>query len=151
MSVALTFYGNTVGFIGDGTIVLGRDSFDVTLHDATYIPQAYHASFDDVITSEITQGSGYTSGGKRMATTFTNTGGNVKLSSASVSWVASGGNITSPAWAIIHKVGYSNGVSNPLLGYVALSSNSPGMAISIPEGHGLSLNINQLTGLVNIF
>lgn len=150
-NVQLNLYGSFLGYLGDGTLNLDKDTFRLTLHSTAYIPQSSHASFADVATSEISQANGYMSGGVQMTKALVKTGGGIRLTASPVSWTASGGDFNpSPAWGIISKVGAANGISNPLVCYFPVSPSS-GTAVPVGQGKSLTFNFSQITGIVNIF
>lgn len=87
--------------MGNGTIInFGADSFKVSLHTSTYVPNAAaHAFFSD-LTNEIAV-AGYTAGGQALAgQSIGLSGGRGKFDANDLSWTA---NITGARWAVLYK------------------------------------------------
>ena len=94
----------------------------------------------DMSASEITGGTGYTTGGAALtsmvATAITS---GYKFSSANVSWTASGGSIAAWRYAVIYVSGTLWGKVNPVIGYF-LGDTTPADIPATTTGNTLTIN-----------
>lgn len=94
----------------------------------------------DMSANEIAAGNGYTAGGAALASMVaTAISGGYKLSSASPSWTASGGNIPAFRYAVLYIVGTLWGMTNPVIGYF-VGDSTPADIPATTVGNTLMLN-----------
>lgn len=109
-----TLYNGIAEYLGDGTVDLDNDTFNISLHTSAYAPDGDHDSFADA-TNELPTANGYTAGGEILAAvTWSEAGGVATFDSDDVVWTAAGGSITA-RYAVIRSV-----TANKLLGYYLL-------------------------------
>lgn len=95
MAVTISLYDSFKEYVGDATIDLDNHSFKVMLLGNAASFSAGHSVLADVSGSQISAGSGYSSGGATLANvTWGQTGGTAKFDADDVTWTASGGAIT---------------------------------------------------------
>jgi hypothetical protein len=117
-------YDSAKKLLCNGGIDFDSDTIKMALVTSSYTPALTHTQWSDVSGSELASGSGYTTGGATVSATVTNSGSTTKLSaSADPSWTASGGSLTL-RYAVLYKSGSGGGLTNPLIGYVALDTAS---------------------------
>lgn len=90
--------------LGNGTIQLGVNTLYIELYKGSSNASTATLIAGGSVTNEVTNGNGYTTGGKALTSvTWTTSGTGVVLSAASTIWTASGGNITSVQYAVIRN------------------------------------------------
>jgi hypothetical protein len=118
---ALVFYNSFTEALGDNTIDLDNDTFNVALFTSSYTPNVATQSQYSALTNEVANGNGYTTGGAALTTvTWSQTGGTATFDAADTEWTASGGPITA-RYAVVYSV---TATGNDLVGYVLLD-NTP--------------------------
>lgn len=107
----LQLYDSARGSMLDGTLVIGKDAFKVSLMPSGFSFDAAHRTFADLGLPSLADSP--------IAFQVTGqSGGAAQVTSAPVSITCPTDGHTS--WAVISKDGYGNGVSNPLLGAIYL-------------------------------
>lgn len=144
-------YYSFTKYIADGTIDLDTDTFNVTLHTASYgsvdtTHQNDHTVYAN-LTNELTTANGYTAGGQALAgVTFTRSVNVSTFKCTSPSWTVATANLVA-YYFIIRKVGTANGITDPLVGVGYLDATGNSVA-TVP---GDSLTISTASGIFNIF
>jgi hypothetical protein len=133
-------------WIADGTINLAADTFNITLHTNTFVPNIATQSVYADLTNELATGNGYTNGGLALSgVTWTRSGSTTTFTCTNPTWTAAGGAIGPFRIAVIHKVGTANAHVNPLLCYCVLDT----VDITISNGNQETIQINA-SGVFNL-
>ena len=120
MTASITMYNSANLYLGNGSILLGADTLNVTLHTSSYVPNANTQTVYADLTNELATANGYTSGGVALSSvTWTNSTVTSTLAAANASWTASGGSITA-RYAVIRSTATHNARVAPLLAYILL-------------------------------
>lgn len=140
---AWSIYNSTKEYIGDGTLDMDNDSFNVGLLGTGYTPSATHQAWGDVSSQEISHGSYTAGGGTATSATWTRSAGVVTFDLSDVSWTATSGAGTLAAkYAVIYDDTTATGgdpVSDALVCYSDLSST--GGTVSVSEGNTLTIQM----------
>ena len=142
-ATTITAYNQLVSGLTSGMFNWQSDSYKLTLHGSAYTPNASNTSFDAIAASELATGSGYTNGGYPIVKTYLGSGTTAKLSFGNILVAALGGTLVAKT-AVLSRIGYSGGVSNPLVAYIPLGA--AGGTVSIADGQGISINFNSQSG-----
>lgn len=133
-----TLYDGVAAYIGDGTIDLNTDTFNITLHTSTYTPSAAHDDYAD-LTNELATANGYTNGGATLASvTYAQTSGVAKWDSDDQVWTASGGSIAA-RYAVVRDT-----TADKLIGYLLLDSTPAD--VTATDGNTLTVGPNASNG-----
>lgn len=120
MTASITMFQSANKYIGDGTIDLDTNTFKVTLHTSSYVPNAATQTVYADLTNELSTANGYTNGGATLGSvTWTQSTVTMTFDAADTSWTASGGSITA-RYAVIRSTVTANGHVEPLLAYILL-------------------------------
>ncbi len=120
MTASITMFQSANKYLGDGTIDLDTNTFKVTLHTSSYVPNAATQTVYADLTNELSTANGYTSGGATLGSvTWTQSTVTMTFDAADTSWTASGAGITA-RYAVIRSTVTANGHVEPLLAYVLL-------------------------------
>lgn len=120
MTASITMFQSANKYIGDGTIDLDTNTFKVTLHTSTYVPNAATQTVYADLTNELSTANGYTAGGATLASVvWTQSTVTMKFDAADVTWAASGGSITC-RYAVIRSTVTANSHVEPLVAYILL-------------------------------
>jgi hypothetical protein len=104
MAVTISFYAKFIETIGDGTIDLDGDVFDIILMSGSHAFNSAHTQKSQIAANEIASGNGYTQGAKTLASvTWSESGGVTTFDAADVTWTASGGDIGPAEHAVIYS------------------------------------------------
>lgn len=107
-ATAWTLYNKAKKKIGNGTIQLGVNTLKMQLHTSASNCSTATLSTAASVTSEVTNGNGYATGGATLASVVWTTGASAsqyKLDSADPVWTATGGNIANIKFALIKNSG----------------------------------------------
>ena len=126
--------------IMNGLIDLDADNLKVALCSSSYTPAVTTDEYFDVITpSEISSGTGYTTGGQLLAgVAVTESAGTVKFDSNNPVWTASGGAITARFWMLYDDTPASN---KPLIAYGLL--NDAVADVTASSGNTLTVTVHD--------
>ena len=136
-----TFYESFREYVGDGTIDLDTDTFNLALYLSTSNAATVTTNNEiGDLTNEHANGNGYTTGGSALASvTWTRSSGTVTFDSADEVFTASGGSITA-RFAVIYKSGTANGIVSPLVCYCLLDSAPAD--VTATDGNTLTIAMN---------
>lgn len=102
-------------------VAVAAGTVKLALVKSTYTPDATvtgHSVWADVSANEITTTGGYTTGGQTLTSvTVTSITSGYKITSASPTWVASGGAIDAWRYGVMYLSGTVWSLTNPLIGY----------------------------------
>ena len=117
MAFTAKIYGNLPGHMGQKRINFLTDTFKLTLHTSTYVPDQDNHSFQSSLTNELATGSGYTAGGATLTSlTFT-------YNAATNTWTWDAADVTfvssTLTWrtAVITDTTPGTAATNPLICY----------------------------------
>lgn len=117
-------YGNFLSKSLNKEVDWDTDTIKVALLTNTYTPnQDTHDYFDDVVASEVTGATGYTSGGITLANktnTYNGATNTIVLDADDVTWSSS--TITA-RYAVIYDASPATNATRPLIGYVDFGSD----------------------------
>lgn len=136
---AWAFYNELHLWLADGTFDLATDTFKMALFTSAsnYATQSL-ALYGD-LTSELANGSGYTTGGLTLAgVTWTLTGGVASFTSLPALWLATG-TLTFRA-AVIYKSGTANGHVNPLVCFSTLDGTPADITVATGTPFAVAAN-----------
>lgn len=120
MTASITMFQSANKYLGDGTIDADTNTFKVTLHTSSYVPNAATQTVYADLTDELSTANGYTNGGATLGSvTWTQSTVTTTFDAADTSWTASGGSITA-RYAVIRSTVTANGHVEPLLAYILL-------------------------------
>jgi hypothetical protein len=103
-ATAWSIYNLAKKYIGNGTIQLGVNVFKVQLHTSASNASTFTISTAASVSSEVSNGNGYTTGGKSLTSVVWTVGASAKqykFDSADPVWTATGGNIANIKFAVI--------------------------------------------------
>lgn len=133
-----TLYDGVAEYLGDGTIDLDNDTFNITLHTSSYTPSGAHDAYTD-LTNELATANGYTNGGAALTNvTWTRSSGVATFDSDNQVWTASSGPITA-RYAVIRSA-----TANKLLGYMLLDSTPADLTAT--DGNTLTVGPHASNG-----
>lgn len=125
--------------MSDGTFNMAADTFKVTLHTNTYVPNIATQSVYADLTNELATANGYTNGGLTLTgVTYTRSGSTTTFTAANFTWTASGGAIGPFRIGVIRKSGTANGHVDPLTCYCILDSSD----ITVSNGNTFTIQLN---------
>lgn len=104
MATSWTLYNRAKKKLMDGTVDLDTDVFKVQLHTSASNASTPTLSAAGSLTSEVSNGNGYATGGKSLTSITWTTGASAseyRWDAANVIWTASGGNISNVKYAVI--------------------------------------------------
>lgn len=137
---AWDFYNEFTEYIGDGTIDLDADTFNLGLYLSTSNAATLSTSGRASLTNEHADANGYTSPGSALGSvTWTRSGGTTTFDSANEVFTASGGSITA-RFAVIDDDTVTTPVADPLVCY-SLLDNSPA-DVTATDGNTLTIAMN---------
>ena len=140
MTASITMFQTGNKYLGDGTIDLDTNTFKVTLHTSTYVPNAATQVVYADLTNELATAVGYTSGGATLASVvWTQSTVTMKFDATDVTWTASGGSITC-RYAVIRSTVTANGHVEPLVAYILLDVTPADVVTT--DGNNLVLQWN---------
>ena len=120
MTASITLFQSANLYLGNGSILLGADTLNVTLHSSSYVPNAATQVVYADLSNELATANGYTSGGVALSgVTWTNSTVTATLAATNASWAASGGSITA-RYAVIRSTATHNAHVQPLIAYILL-------------------------------
>lgn len=94
MPVTINRYNHLAEVIGDGTMDMDGDTFDVILMNSTHVYTAANTLKSEIAGNEIPTGNGYTQGAEALlSVTWATSGSTVTFDAADAVWSASGGPI----------------------------------------------------------
>ena len=94
MVVSINFYAKFIEHMGDDTMDMDTDTFDIILMNSTHAFSSANTLKTDIDGNEIPSGNGYTQGAKTLASiAWSETGGTTTFDAADITWSASGGDI----------------------------------------------------------
>lgn len=127
-------------YIGDGTVDLDGDSFNMSLYLSTSNIATTSIDAKASATNEHASGNGYTTNGEAMTSvTWVESAGTVTFDSANVVWTASGGSITA-RFAGVFDDTVSSPVIDPIVCHT-LMDNAPA-DVTATSGNTLTVQIN---------
>jgi len=116
MAASITAYDGLWKLLLTGGIDLDTDTIKVALVTSGYTPSTAHDEWADVSANEVSNGSGYTTGGKTLTTP---TATNSTVDYDDVTWTS----LTKTfRYAVIYKSGSGGGLTNPLIAYILLDT-----------------------------
>ncbi len=116
MASTITAYDKLWRLLATGGVDLDTDTLKLALVTSSYTPSTAHDEWADVSANEVSTGSGYTTGGKALASPVV-TDHNIDYDD--VTWTA----LTKTfRYAVCYKSGSGGGLTNPLLFYILLDS-----------------------------
>lgn len=133
MASTITAYDNFWKLVTTGGIDLDTDTLKLALVTSSYTPSTAHDEWADVSAYEVATGSGYTTGGKTIATPVV-TASNIDYDD--VTWTS----LTKTfRYAVCYKSGSGGGITNPLLFYILLDS-TPADIVNTGSNYTVSWN-----------
>ena len=133
-----TLYNGVSEYLGDGTVDMDNDTFNITLHTSTYTPAGTQDAYAN-LTNELGTANGYTAGGAALTTvTWTRATGVTKFDSADQVWTASGGSIVA-RYAVIRST-----TADKLIGYYLLDDAPADLTAT--DGNTFTVGPNASTG-----
>lgn len=137
MASSIFVYNSFREYLADGTFDLNSNTFKITLHSSSYVPNLLTDSVFANATNQLPTANGYTSGGVTLTgVTWTRVGGVVTFDANDVTWTSSGAGLT-VRYAVISATGTLNGRVDPLVCYVLLD-NTPA---DVEVASGITLNL----------
>lgn len=116
MAATITAYDHLWKLITTGGVDADTDTLKLALVTSSYTPSTAHEEWADVSANEVSNGSGYTTGGETIATPVAT---NTTIDYDDVAWTA----LTKTfRYAVCYKSGSGGGLTNPLLFYILLDS-----------------------------
>lgn len=103
-ATAWSIYNLAKKYLGNGTIQLGVNVLKVQLHTSASNASTFTLSTAASVSNEVSNGNGYTTGGKSLTSVVWTVGASAKqykLDSADPVWTATGGNIANIKFAVI--------------------------------------------------
>jgi hypothetical protein len=133
-------------WVSDGTFNLASDTFKLTLHTNTFVPNlATQAVYAD-LTNELATANGYTNGGLTLSgVTWSKSGATTTFTCTNPTLTAAGGSIGPFRHAVIRKSGTANTHVDPLVCYSTLDTAD----ITITDTNTLTIQINA-SGIFNV-
>jgi hypothetical protein len=133
-------YNATKEYIGDGTIDLDTNTFNIALFTSASNANTLSNSVLADLTNQVAGGTGYTTGGQALTSvTWSQTGGTATFDAANVEWTAASGSITA-RFAVIYRTGTVNTVTDALVA-VCLLDTTPA-DVTATDGNKLQINFN---------
>lgn len=103
-ATAWSIYNKAKKKLGNGTIQLGTNVLKVQLHTSASNASTFTLSTAASVSNEVSNGNGYTTGGKSLTSVTWTTGASAKqyrLDAADPVWTATGGTIANIKFAVI--------------------------------------------------
>jgi hypothetical protein len=119
---------------------LTADTFKLAL--TQLVPLPTHQVYDDIITANMTNTSGYTAGGETLSITLTVAGAVAKVAMADVTFTASGGTIGPFRYGFIYN---DRGSSNYLVAFF-----DHGSSITIASGDNFKVDFDPAAGVFTL-
>ncbi len=133
MASTITAYDDLWKLLLTGAIDLDTDTLKVALVTSSYTPSAAHTQWSDASANEVSNGSGYTTGGVALSGVATT---NSTIDFSDVTWTA----LTKTfRYAVCYKSGSGGGLTNPLLFYILLDS-TPADIVSSGSNYTIQWN-----------
>lgn len=133
-----TLFNGVSEYLGDSTVDMDQDTFNITLHTSAYIPSVIQDVYAD-LSDELPTANGYTNGGATLTSvTWVRSGGVTTFDSDNQVWTASGGPI-SARYAVIRSV-----TADKLLGYYILDDTPADLTAT--DGNTFTVGPNATTG-----
>lgn len=137
---AWDFYNEFTEYVGDGTIDLDADTFNLGLYLSTSNAATLSTSGRAALTNQHASANGYTQPGSALASvTWVRSGGTTTLDSADEVFAASGGSIVA-RFAVIDDDTVTTPVADPLCCY-SLLDNTPA-DVTATTGNNLTIQMN---------
>jgi len=137
---AWDFYNEFTEFVGDGTIDLDADTFNLGLYLSTSNAATLTTSGRAALTNQHASANGYTQPGSALASvTWVRSGGTTTFDCADEVFTASGGSIVA-RFAVIDDDTVASPVTDPLVCYT-LMDNSPA-DVTATDGNTLTIAMN---------
>ena len=131
-------YNSAKEYIGDGTIDLDGDTFNIILCDASSNAATLSTTTYGGLTGELATASGYTQTGVALTSvTWTNSLGTLTFDAADASWLATGGNI-----AAYYSVIYSDTATNDELLCYSLLDTTPSL-VTASDGNPFTMAMSS--------
>lgn len=136
------FTNNFHQWLGDGTFDMDADTFAISIHSSTLVPNAATMSVFSDFTNEVT-GGGYVAGGVTLTgVTWVQTAGVCAFKSGNnPSWTATGANWAG-RYAVIRKVGTANARVNPVIGWFVLDSTPADVTFVVGQAVTITQHAN---------
>ena len=123
MVATITFYDQFLQSLGDGTMDMNTDTFNLALLTNAHVFSAADTVFADVSADEIAAGNGYVAGGQALTgVTYVQTAGVVKFDANDIIWTATGGPIATSRFAVLYDTN-SVGSVNALLALIDMGAD----------------------------
>lgn len=133
-----TLYDGVAEYLGDGTIDLDNDTFNISLHSSAFTAESTDDAYAD-LNAELATANGYTNGGAALTSvTWVRSGGVSTFDSADQVWTASGGSIVA-RYAVVRDV-----TADKLIGYLLLD-NTPA-DVTATDGNTLTVGPHASNG-----
>jgi hypothetical protein len=137
---AWDFYNEFTEYVGDGTIDLDADTFNLGLYLSTSNAATLTTSGRANLTNQHASANGYTQPGSALASvTWTRSGGTTTFDSADEVFAASGGSIVA-RFAVIDDDTVTTPVADPLCCYTLLDTTPAD--VTATTGNNLTIQMN---------
>lgn len=121
MAITSGGYNHLTEIMGDGTIDLDGDTFNIILLDSNFTFDATNTQLSDISADEIAAGNGYTAGGLTLSNvSWTRSGSKTVFSADDAVWTATGGPMAAASYAAVYDYTHANHL---LIGYINLDGN----------------------------
>lgn len=135
MAASITFYQAFSEAIADGRIDLDDDTLKLALFTSTHTPNAASDTQFGLLSNEVANGNGYTTGGESLTTiSWAQSGGTATLDADPVVWTANGGPITA-RYGVLYD---DTAAAKDLILYVTLDSTD----VTATDGNTLTVTWN---------
>lgn len=139
---SFTLFNGVSEYLGDATVDLDSDTFNITLHTSSYTPSGAHDVYAD-LSGELSTANGYTSGGAALSSvTWTRSSGVTKFDTADQVWTASGGSIVA-RYAVVRSV-----TANKLIGYFLLDDTPADLTAT--DGNTMTIGPHASNGWFSV-
>jgi hypothetical protein len=138
-ATAWTIYDKAKKKIGNGTIVLGAGVVKAHLHTSASNASTSAVSLHSSVSSEVTEGNGYLSAGKSLASLAWTVGASAaqyKFDAADPLWTATGGNIANIKFAVLRTS------VNASTGHALCWSRLTTTQFTLTSGNTLTIQMN---------
>lgn len=133
MAASITAYDNLWKLLLTGGIDLDTDTIKLALVTSSYTPSTAHDEWADVSAYEVSNGSGYTTGGLTLASPVV-TASNIDYNDAVFTSLTK-----TFRYAVSYKSGSGGGLTNPLLFYILLDT-TPADIVSSGSNYTIAWN-----------
>lgn len=138
----LTLYNGVSEYLGDGTLDMDNDTFNITLHSSAFTADATDDAYAD-LNAELATANGYTNGGEALANvTWARSGAVTTFDSDDEVWTASGGDIAA-RYCVVRSV-----TADKLIGYAILDDTPADLTAT--DGNTLTVSPNAAGGWFQI-